>query len=139
MFRKVKFILLLLAVFAIGCNSISENEKIIYISEKDGNPEIYSMNINGSDIQRITNSSRAEENPKLSKDGSYLGFLISKNDIKELHIIEMNNNNKQLQISDKELDVEDFFWSPDSRKLTFLGLLRRPYLITNLIKSGQIN
>ena len=119
MFRKVKFILLLLAVFAIGCNSISENEKIIYISEKDGNPEIYSMNINGSDIQRITNSSRAEENPKLSKNGNYLGFLISKNDIKELHIIEMNNNNKQLQISDKDLDVEDFFWSPDSRKLTF--------------------
>tara|TARA_B000000441_G_C21639980_1_gene288692 strand:- start:282 stop:389 length:108 start_codon:yes stop_codon:yes gene_type:complete len=35
MFGKVKFILLLLAVFAIGCNSISENEKIIYISEKD--------------------------------------------------------------------------------------------------------
>ena len=109
MFRKVKFILLLLAVFAIGCNSISENEKIIYISEKDGNPEIYSMNIDGSDIQRITNSSRAEENPKLSKNGNYLGFLISKNDIKELHIIEMNNNNKQLQISDKDLDVEDFF------------------------------
>ena len=30
-----------------------------------------------------------------------------------------NNNNKQLKISDKDLDVEDFFWSPDSRKLTF--------------------
>ena len=119
MHSKAKLILFLLALFVFGCNSISENEKIIYVSEKDGNPEIYLMEINGSEIQRITNSSRSEENPKLSKDGSYLGFLISKNDIKELHIIEMNNNNKQLQISDKNLDVEDFFWSPDSRKLTF--------------------
>ena len=119
MHSKAKLILFLLALFVFGCNSIAENEKIIYVSEKDGNPEIYSMEINGSEIQRITNSSRSEENPKLSKDGSYLGFLISKNDIKELHIIEMNNNNKQLKISDKDLDVEDFFWSPDSRKLTF--------------------
>tara|TARA_B100000941_G_scaffold135214_1_gene95959 strand:- start:503 stop:1501 length:999 start_codon:yes stop_codon:yes gene_type:complete len=118
MHNKAKFILFLLAVYVFGCNSISENEKIIYISEKDGNPEIYSMEINGSQIQRITNSSRSEENPKLSKDGNYLGFLISKKEIKELHIIDMNNN-KQSQISDKDMDVEDFFWSPDSRKLTF--------------------
>ena len=118
MHNKAKFILFLLAAFVFGCNSISENEKIIYISEKDGNPEIYSMEINGSQIQRITNSSRSEENPKLSKDGNYLGFLISKKEIKELHIIDMNNN-KQSQISDKDMDVEDFFWSPDSRKLTF--------------------
>ena len=119
MHSKAKLILFLLALFVLGCNSISENEKIIYVSEKDGNPEIYSMEINGSEIQGITNSSRSEENPKLSKNGSHLGFLISKKDIKELHIIEINNNNKQLQISDKNLDVEDFFWSPDSRKLTF--------------------
>ncbi len=118
MHNKAKFILFLLAVYVFGCNSISENEKIIYISEKDGNPEIYSMEINGSQIKRITNSSRSEENPKLSKDGNYLGFLISKKEIKELHIIDMNNN-KQSQISDKDMDVEDFFWSPDSRKLTF--------------------
>ena len=119
MHSKAKFILFLLGVIFFGCNSISENEKIIFISEKDGNPEIYSMEINGSEIQRITNSSRSEENPKLSKDGNYLGFLISKNEIKELHIIEIGNNNKQSKISNKDLDVEDFFWSPNSRKLTF--------------------
>ena len=58
MHSKAKFILFLLGVIFFGCNSISENEKIIFISEKDGNPEIYSMEINGSEIQRITNSSR---------------------------------------------------------------------------------
>ena len=70
MHSKAKLILFLLALFVFGCNSIAENEKIIYVSEKDGNPEIYSMEINVSEIQMITNSSRSEENPKLSKDGS---------------------------------------------------------------------
>ena len=53
MHSKAKLILFLLALFVFGCNSISENEKIIYVSEKDGNPEIYSMEINGSEIQSV--------------------------------------------------------------------------------------
>ena len=108
---------ILLIIF--GCSSYTETDKIIFISDKDGNPEIYSMEKNGSDSKRLTNSSRSENNPKLSLNGKYLSFLVDKNSIKELYILEMEENGKQVQISEKGLNVEDFFWSPDSQKITY--------------------
>ena len=108
---------ILLIIF--GCSSYTETDKIIFISDKDGNPEIYSMEKNGSDPKRLTNSSRSENNPKLSLNGKYLSFLVDKNSIKELYILEMEENGKQVQISEKGLNVEDFFWSPDSQKITY--------------------
>tara|TARA_B100000902_G_scaffold185675_1_gene178080 strand:- start:705 stop:1706 length:1002 start_codon:yes stop_codon:yes gene_type:complete len=114
-----KYSLLLILIFIIGCNSYIEDNRIIYISEKDGNPEIYSMDKSGNNLKRLTNSSKSEQNPKLSPDGKYLGFIVSKNSIEELYLIEMEENGKQLQISEKGLSVEDFFWSPDSQKLTY--------------------
>ena len=108
---------ILLLIF--GCSSYTETDRIIFISEKDGNPEIYSMEKNGSDPQRLTNSSRSENNPKLSFNGKYLSFLVEKNSIKELYMVEMEENGKQIQISQKGLDVEDFFWSPNSQGITY--------------------
>ena len=108
---------ILLLIF--GCSSYTETDRIIFISEKDGNPEIYSMEKNGSDPQRLTNSSRSENNPKLSFNGKYLSFLVEKNSIKELYMLEMEENGKQIQISEKGLDVEDFFWSPNSQGITY--------------------
>ena len=108
---------ILLIIF--GCSSYTETDKIIFISDKDGNPEIYSMEKNGSDPKRLTNSSRSENNPKLSLNGKYLSFLVDKNSIKELYMLEMEENGKQVQISEKGLNIEDFFWSPDSQKITY--------------------
>ena len=114
-----KYLSFPLLILILGCSSYTETDSIIYISEKDGNPEIYSMEKNGSDSKRLTNSSRSENNPKLSLNGKYLSFLVDKNSIKELYILEMEENGKQVQISEKGLNVEDFFWSPDSQKITY--------------------
>ena len=69
-----KYLCFPVLILILGCSSYTETDRIIYISERDGNPEIYSMEKNGSDPQRITNSSRTESNPKLSPDGKYLSF-----------------------------------------------------------------
>ena len=104
-----KYLCFPVLILILGCSSYTETDSIIFISEKDGNPEIYSMEKNGSDPQRLTNSSRSENNPKLSFNGKYLSFLVNKNSIEELYIVEMEENGKQVQISEKGLNIEDFF------------------------------
>lgn len=96
-----KYLFFSLLTLILGCSSYTETDRIIYISEKDGNPEIYSMEKNGSAPQRLTNSSRTENNPKLSPDGKYLSFLVNKNSVEELYIMEIQENGKQAQISKK--------------------------------------
>lgn len=51
------------------------NSKIAFVSEKDGNSEIYSLNPDGSGLKRLTNNSTSEDGaPIWSPDGSKIVF-----------------------------------------------------------------
>ena len=40
-----------------------EGTRILFVSDRDGNHELYTMNIDGSDVRRITQSAEPKENP----------------------------------------------------------------------------
>jgi hypothetical protein len=49
-------------------------ERIVFVSNRDGNPEIYSMNVDGSDVIRLTNDPAVDDTPVLSPDGTKIAF-----------------------------------------------------------------
>jgi TolB protein len=108
----------LLILLISGCNTTASSKTILYISELDGNPEIYSTNINAESHTRLTNSSRKELHPKLSPNGNKIGFLRSNSSLLQLWIMD-NEGNEEKMISRKGEDVQQFFWSPDSQKISY--------------------
>jgi len=54
-----------------------DGSRIAYVSERDGNPEIYVMNADGSDQQRLTTNSFVDYQPSWSPDGAQLAFASS--------------------------------------------------------------
>ena len=38
------------------------NGRIVFVSERDGNPDVYTMRSNGDDIRRLTNTKGSVEN-----------------------------------------------------------------------------
>ena len=57
-----------------------DGRKIVYQSDIDqGEPEIFTVNISDSDITRLTNSYRDNENPEISSDGMYILFATTRN------------------------------------------------------------
>src|SRR5689334_19079267 len=50
------------------------NGKIAFTSQRDGNPEIYVMNADGSGQTRLTNNPRGDEFPAWSPDGTKIAF-----------------------------------------------------------------
>lgn len=57
-----------------------DGRKIVYQSDVDkGEPEIYTVNISGSEITRLTDSYRDNENPEISSDGMYILFATTRN------------------------------------------------------------
>jgi Tol biopolymer transport system component len=51
-----------------------DGKRIAFVSERDGNMEIYSMNSDGTDARRLTNHFALDDHPSWSPDGKRLAF-----------------------------------------------------------------
>ena len=51
-----------------------DGSKIAFVSERDGNPEIYVMDADGSNAQRLTDDPAADADPAWSADGTRIYF-----------------------------------------------------------------
>ena len=111
----------------IGEVSVSpDGKRVLYtltyysISENKGNAEIYSMNIDGSDVQRLTTTASSEWNAIWNPKGDKIGFIYA--DENGVNIYEMNpDGSDRTQISDfKEGDLEGFSYSPDGKKIVYV-------------------
>jgi len=59
--------------FDITCDPMLSNQ-IVFVSDRDGNSEIYSMDVDGSNVQRLTNDPRLDYWPAVSPDGTQIAF-----------------------------------------------------------------
>ena len=49
--------------------------KIAFVSNRDGNDEIYAMNADGSNQTRLTNNAAFDNGPSFGRDGSKIAFI----------------------------------------------------------------
>jgi Tol biopolymer transport system component len=90
------------------------NGRIAFVSDRDGNAEIYSANPDGSDPQRLTANTVPDTDPAVSADGSRIAFT------RQLDIWVMNaDGSDQHAVTGTEGGDSAPAWSPDGTKLVF--------------------
>ncbi|MEA2311219.1 MAG: hypothetical protein QOE28_1187 [Solirubrobacteraceae bacterium] len=90
------------------------NGRIAFVSDRDGNAEIYSANPDGSDPQRLTANTVADTDPAVSADGSKIAF------VRGFDIWVMNaDGSDQHAVTGTEGPDATPAWSPDGTKLVF--------------------
>jgi Tol biopolymer transport system component len=120
--KKTSILFLVLAILSIaliqmGCKK--GINKIAFISNRDGNYEIYVMDTNGANKTNITKNNASDINHAWSPDGTKIAFISHNNGLSgELYV--MNIDGSEL----KGLNVGASFsqslsWSPDSKKIAF--------------------
>jgi TolB protein len=58
----------------------SDGKKIVFVSNRDGNPELYTMNVDGSNVHRLTFTTNIDyEDPSWSPDGKYIVYASNGN------------------------------------------------------------
>jgi TolB protein len=94
-----------------------QNGRIAYQSVQDGNPEIYSVNPDGTGSTRLTNHGAADETPAWSPDGTKIAF--SNDASNQPHIFTMNADGSRVtQLTSVSSDREPA-WSPEGHKIVF--------------------
>src|SRR6476659_10156270 len=66
---------MMVTVMAVNKLPACTNCKIVFVSDRDGNAEIYSCNADGSNISRLTNNAATDDEPAWSPDGSHIAFV----------------------------------------------------------------
>ncbi|MFC1800686.1 DPP IV N-terminal domain-containing protein [Nanoarchaeota archaeon] len=122
-----------------------DGKKIAFSSNRDGNYEIYTMDVHGSKLERLTNSSGDDICPSWSPRGKKIAFLSNRDKNWEVYVMDPNGkkqvnltntpeddsvllNPKSYQIFGHHIDELYLFnriypfkpsWSSDGRKIAF--------------------
>ncbi|MCK9322063.1 MAG: peptidase S9, partial [Bacteroidales bacterium] len=135
----------------VGEVSVSPNEdKVLFtvkyfdVKANKGNSEIYSMNIDGSDLKQLTETSGSEWNPLWSPDGKKVGFCYADTDGVQIYEMNLEGKNRKKISNIKEGDIEGFSYSPDGKKILYVRAIAKKdkyaYLKEGLDKTtGRIN
>ena len=87
----------------------------MFTSYRDGNPEIYAMNDDGTDQRRLTNSGAwGEIAPAWSPDGTKIAFARDRH----MHVMNVDGTNETV-LGDSIGGV--IAWSPDGTRIAFTG------------------
>jgi Tol biopolymer transport system component len=90
------------------------NGKIAFVSDRDGNSEIYVMDPDGSDVTRLTNDPAGDLAPAWSPDGRRIAF------VRNREIVVMNADGTGVtQLTDGRCCSDNPAWSPDGRSIAF--------------------
>src|SRR5262249_36435192 len=97
-----------------------DGKKIAFGSNRDGDYEIYVMNLNGTSTERLTNSPGMDFRPAWSPDGKQLAFTSNRDGNYEIYVMNADGSNVRRVTNHVERD-DHACWHPDGRRLVFVG------------------
>ena len=96
------------------------NGLIAFVSNKNGNDEIYTMHPDGSHVANLTNDPAGDFSPAWSPNGSRIAFVSERSGKSEIYV--MNADGSGLSQLTQSLDgyaSSSNAWSPDGQKIAF--------------------
>ena len=133
--RRDNFTHLILASFVVlGLTPlmvcVDAQAQIAFVSHRDGNPEIYVMDIGGQNQRRLTNNRDKDWAPSWSPDGKRIVFMSNRDghlrdDIPnistyEIYVMDADGGNPQNLTNDLN-DDRSPSWSPDGKRIAFVS------------------
>jgi TolB protein len=88
-----------------------DGKQIAFMSGRDGNTEIYVMNVDGSNLRRLTNHALSDGSPTWSPSGSQIAFTSDRTGKAQVYVMNVDGSNvRRLTVNESEADRAT--WSP---------------------------
>lgn len=106
-------------------NWSSDGRKIVFESTKDGKSAIYTINSDGSNLQKLTDSLTTDGQPRWSRDGRKIVFYSERDGHLHLYVMNADGSDQRKLTDGKDLDyLPDF--SPKGDSVVFQSRKERP-------------
>ncbi len=96
------------------------NEKLTFVRDTVQGKEIYVMNVDGSDVTRLTENNASDLDVAWSPDGRKIAFASDRDGNYEIYVINIDGTNHVRLTSNKAADIQPA-WSPDGSKIAFVS------------------
>jgi TolB protein len=82
-----------------------------FMSNRDGNPEIYVMNVDGSNVRRVTNHPGGDSSPTWAPNSRELAFTSDRSGTPQIYVVGVDGTNLR-RITTGESYADRPTWSP---------------------------
>ena len=105
---------------------VDAQAQIAFSSNRDGNWEIYVMDVDGGNQQRLTNNRHDDSSPSWSPDGKRIAFASNRFAFDgektllsfDIYVIDADGSDPQ-RLTENRKDDRDPSWSPDGKRIVF--------------------
>jgi Tol biopolymer transport system component len=95
--------------------------RIAFVSNRDGNDEIYVMNADGTNHINLTNNPASDDFPSWSPDGTKIAFDSYRDGNYEIYVMNADGTNQTRLTNNPEKDCAPS-WSPDGSRIAFYSV-----------------
>jgi len=96
------------------------NDRILILSERDGNWEIYSVGLDGTNQINLTKNKAEDRLPSLSPERGRIAFVTDRDGNNEIYIMTSDGANPTRLTNNNADDVTPV-WSPDGNRIAFVS------------------
>ena len=97
---------------------ITDNSRIVFASNRDGDSDIYMMNTDGANVVQLTNDDGQDWDPRLFYNK--IVFVSNMDGDNEIYIMNIDGTNIT-QLTDNNVEDIDSLFSPDGNKIVFVS------------------
>lgn len=95
-----------------------DGTKVAFVSDKDGNYEIYVVHLDGSGITNLTNHPAFDSRLDWSPDGTRIAFVSDRAEGDEIFVMNADGSNVR-QLTDQPWSSYSLAWSPDGKRIAY--------------------
>lgn len=101
-------------LFGISYESVEQNKS---------NNDLYTMDVDGANLQRITKTASSEGNSVWINNGEQIAFIYPANGVPQVWVMNADGSGRK-QITDVEKGVQGFMFSPDEKHIVLVSTLK---------------
>ena len=136
--KQILFLLMVMCKSCLLIMNVWGSGSVSFTSDRTGNLDIYTIDINGKNLTNLTNHPSDDFSPTWSPDGSAFAYVSNRDGNPEIYVMAINTKKSRRLTNHRATDV-DPAWSPDGKWIGFASNQARDHAADTDIYTMDVN